>query len=141
MRLYTEFRLCEERLRLLGREPDFIVLTEAAQEMPRLEKARMALVIMAAVLAPVILGATPIAIAAVVGAALMVLTRCLTITEAYRAIEWRAVFLIAGMFLIILVRKNKNDKVSKCLIDLNWMTGNIICTHEKKGPGNTRSGS
>ena len=27
----------------------------------------------------------------------MILTRCLTMDEAYRAIEWRAIFLIAGM--------------------------------------------
>jgi di/tricarboxylate transporter len=86
-----------ERLRVLGREPDFIVLTEAVQEAPHLEKANLAMLIMAAVLLPVILGVAPIAIAVVVGAALMVMARCLTMAEAYRAIEWRVVFLIAGM--------------------------------------------
>jgi di/tricarboxylate transporter len=86
-----------ERLQVLGREPDFIVLTETAQEMPRIRKLKMSVGIMAVVLLPVIFGLVPIAIAAVVGAALMVLTRCLTMTEAYRSIEWRAVFLIAGM--------------------------------------------
>jgi di/tricarboxylate transporter len=86
-----------ERLRVLGREPDFIVLTEAVQEAPLLEKANLAMLIMAAVLLPVILGVAPIAIAVVVGAALMVMARCLTMAEAYRAIEWRVVFLIAGM--------------------------------------------
>jgi di/tricarboxylate transporter len=39
----------------------------------------------------------PIYIAAVIGAALMVLTGCLTMEEAYRQIEWKAVFLIAGL--------------------------------------------
>ncbi len=86
-----------ERLRVLGMEPDFLVLTEAAQEAPRLSKAPVALLIMAAVLTPVILDVLPIAIAAVTGVVLMVLTRCLTMEEAYRAIEWKAVFLIAGM--------------------------------------------
>ena len=38
-----------------------------------------------------------IAIAAVAGVVLMTLTRCLTMYEAYQAIEWKAVFLIAGM--------------------------------------------
>ena len=86
-----------EQLRVLGLEPDFLVLTEAAQEAPRLSKAPIALLIMAAVLTPVILDWLPIAIAAVAGVVLMILTRCLTMEEAYRSIEWKAVFLIAGM--------------------------------------------
>ena len=85
------------KLNLLGREPDFLVLTETAQEPPREEKAKVALAIMACVLIPVILDWLPIYIAVVIGAACMVLTRCLTMTEAYRYIEWKAVFLIAGM--------------------------------------------
>jgi di/tricarboxylate transporter len=86
-----------EKINLLGREPDFLVLTETAQEAPREEKARLALVIMAAVLLPVMANWLPIYIAVVIGAAFMVLTRCLTMEEAYRYIEWKAVFLIAGM--------------------------------------------
>jgi di/tricarboxylate transporter len=86
-----------EKLNLLGREPDFLVLTETAQEVPREKKAKVALAIMAAVLLPVIFGWLPIYIAVVIGAAGMVLTRCLTMEEAYRYIEWKAVFLIAGM--------------------------------------------
>jgi di/tricarboxylate transporter len=86
-----------EKLRVLGQEPDFLVLTQAAQEAPRLKKAPVAVFIMAAVLLPVILGWVPIAIAAVTGVVLMILTRCLTMEEAYRSIEWKAIFLIAGM--------------------------------------------
>jgi di/tricarboxylate transporter len=86
-----------ERLRMVDEEPDFSVLTEAAQEPPRLNKAPIALLIMAAILTPVILDLLPIAIAAVGGVVLMILTRCLTMEEAYQAIEWKAVFLIAGM--------------------------------------------
>ncbi|UCD97566.1 MAG: SLC13 family permease [Chloroflexota bacterium] len=86
-----------DRIRLLGSEPDFLVLTEDAQEAPRTNRAWLAVLIMAVVLLPVILGWVPIAIMVVVGVALMVLTGCLTMDEAYRAIEWKAVFLIAGM--------------------------------------------
>ena len=86
-----------EKLQLLGREPDFVVLTEMAQREVRLEKMKISVSIMAAVLIPVIMGWVPIYIAAVVGAALMVLSGCLTMEEAYRQIEWKAVFLIAGM--------------------------------------------
>lgn len=82
---------------LLGQEPDFLVLTEKAQEPLREERAKVALAIMIAVLIPVIMNWLPIYIAVVIGAAAMVLTRCLTMEEAYRYIEWKAVFLIAGM--------------------------------------------
>jgi len=85
------------KLQLLGREPDIIVLTETAQEELRTEKMKMSILIMVAVLLPVILGWVQIYIAAVVGAALMVLVGCLSMKEAYRQIEWKAVFLIAGM--------------------------------------------
>ena len=84
-------------LRVLGREPDFLVLTEKAQETVREEKAITALSIMGAVLLPVIMGWLPIYISVILGAAFMILTKCLTMEEAYRYIEWKAVFLIAGM--------------------------------------------
>jgi len=86
-----------KKLTVLGKEPDFVVLTEKVQEVAREEKAATALTIMGAVLLPVIFGWVQIYIAVVIGAACMVLTRCLTMDEAYRYIEWKAVFLIAGM--------------------------------------------
>ena len=86
-----------ERLRMLGAEPDFLVLTRGAQEPRRTAKAPLAALLMGLVIVPVLLGWVPIYIAAVAGAALMVLTGCLTMDEAYRDIEWPAVFLIAGM--------------------------------------------
>jgi di/tricarboxylate transporter len=86
-----------QKLKQLGREPDFLVLTESAQDDVSTRKLPVSVLIMAGVLFPVIMGWLPISIAAVCGAALMVLTRCLTMEEAYRYIEWKAIFLIAGM--------------------------------------------
>jgi di/tricarboxylate transporter len=85
------------KLQMLGSEPDFIVLTGTAQEELRLEKMKFSILIMVAILVPVIIGWVPIYIAAVTGAALMVLCGCLSMDEAYRQIEWKAVFLIAGL--------------------------------------------
>ena len=87
----------QAKLKLLGQESDFIVLSEMARQQVRQEKMKVALAILFFVLAPVIMGWVPIYISMVVGAACMVLFRCLTMEEAYRQIEWKAVFLIAGM--------------------------------------------
>jgi di/tricarboxylate transporter len=86
-----------ERFAMLARERDFVVLNSALQEPPRLEKAPFSVLIMVSVVLSVLLLDLPISIAAIGGIVLMVLTRCLTMEEAYRAIEWRGVFLIAAM--------------------------------------------
>ena len=52
---------------------------------------------MVAVVGVVVAGWLPIAIAAVIGGLVMVLTGCITMEEAYQSIEWKAVFLVAGM--------------------------------------------
>ena len=86
-----------ENIRVLGSDPDFLVLTEEAQEAPRTDKAYISLLIIVGVLLPAILGWVNIAIEAIAGVILMVLTGCLTMEEAYRSIQLKAVFLIAGV--------------------------------------------
>jgi len=86
-----------ENVNLLGTEPDFLVLTEAAQEPPRMEKAPLAALIMVAVMTPVLLNWLPIAIAGLLGGTLMILLGCLTLEEALRAIDMKGILLIAGM--------------------------------------------
>jgi di/tricarboxylate transporter len=85
------------KIQVLGKEPDFLVLSEEAQEVPRLRKAPLAVIIMGMVLITVVFEWLPISIAAVTGSVLMILTGCLNMEEAYRAIEWKAIFLIAAM--------------------------------------------
>ncbi len=86
-----------DRFKVLGAEPDFLVLTEEAQQAPRTEKAPLALLILFAFIVSVVMGFLPIALAAVIGATAMVLTGVLSMDEAYRHIDWKSVFLIAGM--------------------------------------------
>lgn len=85
------------KLRQFGSEPDFLVLSEEALPAPRIKKAPLAIAIMILVLLPVIFNWLPISISAVAGVTLMILTGCLRMDEAYQLIEWKAVFLIAGM--------------------------------------------
>jgi di/tricarboxylate transporter len=94
------------RLAVLDSEPDFIVLEQVAQETARTRKAPLATLIMAGVVISVGLGWLPIPIAAVSGATLMVLTGCIHMEEAYRSIEWQAIFLIAGMLPLGIAMEN-----------------------------------
>ena len=86
-----------EKIGLLSRELDFLVPSAGIQEAPRRHKAPLAVLIMVGVVLSVLLGWLPISIAAITGAALLVLTGCIHMEEAYRQIDWRAVYLIAGM--------------------------------------------
>lgn len=86
-----------EKMRFLQSEPDFLVLMSDAVQPQRPVKGVLAALIMLSVLVTAAVGWLPIAEAAFAGAVLMVLTRCLTMDEAYQAVEWRAIFLIAGM--------------------------------------------
>jgi di/tricarboxylate transporter len=86
-----------EKFKYIGEEQDFIVLTAAAYDAPQTSKLITAVAIMGLVLIPVIAGWLPIAISALMGVVLMILFGCLTMEEAYRSIDWRAVFLIAGL--------------------------------------------
>jgi len=86
-----------QQLALIERDPDFLVLTPVTQRQVDTAKAPLAAGIMFGVVFAVLIGWLPIYIAAVIGATLMVVTRCLSMEDAYRAIEWRAIFLIAGM--------------------------------------------
>jgi len=86
-----------DKLELMGNDSDFILLTDTMSQTFRTHKALTATLIMLGILVPVLTGLVPLALSAIIGIALMVLTGCLKMEEAYRAIEWRSVFLIAGL--------------------------------------------
>ena len=88
----------KDKLDLLRENKNFLVLTELpkTKQVAR-NKALLASLIMLGVIVPVFLGWMPIAITAVAGATAMVLTGCLSGRNAFRSIQWPAVFLIAGM--------------------------------------------
>lgn len=85
-------------LRMLFRERDFLILEEDPEGILRPQKARLATIIGAVTLLVAITGWLPIAIVSLAGAVAMILTSCLSMDEAYQSIDWRAIFLIAGMW-------------------------------------------
>ena len=86
-----------ERIRMLAENADFVVLSQAAQTPRRTRKAPHALAGLMLMIGFVISGFQPIHVAAFSAATLVLLMGALTMEEAYRAIEWRAIFLVAAL--------------------------------------------
>ncbi|NLC71279.1 MAG: SLC13 family permease [Desulfuromonadaceae bacterium] len=85
------------RLAELNGDENLIILNPVHVKPVDTRKAPLAAGLMLLLVASVLSGLLPIYLAAIAGATLMVLTCCITMEQAYRAIEWRSIFLIAGM--------------------------------------------
>ncbi len=86
-----------ERLGAFKRSGDFIVTSEQETIEFRRHKVFLAVAIVAGVILAASLNLAPIVVTAVVGAILLIVSGCLTLNEAYRAIEWKIIFLLAGV--------------------------------------------
>ncbi|MCW5959435.1 MAG: SLC13 family permease [Pyrinomonadaceae bacterium] len=86
-----------ERLGQFRRSQEFIITSETEKVEFRRNKVFIAVAIVAGVVASASLGLAPIVVASVIGAVLMILFRCLTLDEAYDAIDWKIIFLLAGV--------------------------------------------
>jgi di/tricarboxylate transporter len=84
-------------LQELAQDGDFLVLGEVDPPVLRRTKAWIAIAIMAAVAALAALGVAPILVTALAGVAVIILTGCLTMQEAYESVDWAVIFLLAGM--------------------------------------------
>ncbi len=78
----------------LGNE--MLVLGPIGMRAPRRQKTSTALLIVAGVVAAAALN-VPIVTAALVGALLMVVSRCITLEEAYQGVDWKVLFVVAGV--------------------------------------------
>jgi len=86
-----------ERIRKLAHDSDFVVLSQADQAPRRRNKAIFALGGLLIMIGLVVTGYQPIHVAAFTAASLIILAGALTMREAYVAIEWRAIFLVAAV--------------------------------------------
>lgn len=87
-----------ENLRMVRAEHNMVVLEEDPDAVLRPTKLRIATLIGAVVLLVAIFDLLPVSIASLAGAAAMILTGCLTMEDAYQSIDWKAIFLIAGLW-------------------------------------------
>ena len=86
----------EEKVRHLGQGHGFLVLGGVDPVSYRPRRAPIAVITIIGVILLSVFGATPIVIAATLGALIMVLSRCLTVKEAYDSIDWPIILMIAG---------------------------------------------
>lgn len=74
----------------------FVFVSEVGLPKFRKRKIIPAVAIVAGVVATAAMGILPIVVTAVIGSVLLVLVGCITLEEAYKAIEWKVIFLLAG---------------------------------------------
>jgi di/tricarboxylate transporter len=85
------------RVRELQEGPDFLVLEPLELEQLRRHKAPIAVAALVLAILLVALAGFHISLAMVIAAVIMIVTGCLSIEEAHESIDWRTVFLVAGM--------------------------------------------
>jgi di/tricarboxylate transporter len=87
-------------IRLLSQQPGLLLLSEYQDIPRRTRKAPWAIAILLAMVITVIAKILPLEIASLAAAVLTVVTGCLRVEEAWEAVSWRVVFLIAGMLAL-----------------------------------------
>jgi len=89
---------CETReVQRMMRSRDLVVTNELTELNLRRDKVLVSVGMVAMVVVLAALGIVPILTAAIIGAVGMVLGKCITIEEAYEAIDWKVVFLLGGI--------------------------------------------
>jgi di/tricarboxylate transporter len=84
----------------LREDKTFVLVSQV--DLPVFRKSRMltAVAIVACVVVAAATGLIPIVAGAIVGCILMVMSRCLTLDEAYASINWQVIFLLAGVLTL-----------------------------------------
>ncbi len=86
-----------ERIRVLRREPDFLVLDLVGEPHLRTAKVPWAIGAIAVIVIASTTGLLSLAVASLLAASVVVLTGCLNVEEVYQAIDWRSLVFIGAM--------------------------------------------
>ncbi len=105
---------------------DLIVTNELTELYVRKDKAIIALIMFFAVVTLTVLNIIPILVAALIGAVGMVLGRCLTIEEAYQAIDWKIIFLLGGIIPLGLAMEQSGAAL--------WLVSTVLSPFLDLGP-------
>ncbi len=118
----------KERYNQLRQNPSFVIISEVEIERYRKRKIIPAILIVLGVIVTASFGILQIVVASVVGSLLLILVGCLTMEEAYKAIEWRIIFLLAGVLTLgVALEKSKAaELLSTSLVDYVGKNGGAI---------------
>jgi di/tricarboxylate transporter len=111
---------------------DFVVLEPVEMEQLRLNKAPIAVGALLLAIVLVIFAGIEISLAMVIAALIMILSGALTIEEAYESVDWRTVFLVAGMLTLGVAMETTGT--ARYLADV------ILSSFEQYGPVATLAG-
>ena len=117
----------KEFLEGLAKSPDFLAIEEKFLPRVRGNRALCAFLIAAGVVAAAAIGLAPILVSAVVGCILMVLTKCISLQDAYDSIDWFVIFLLAGVIPlgIAMEKTGTAEFVASSLLALTGVLGII----------------
>jgi di/tricarboxylate transporter len=77
--------------------PHLILMEEVEPRLPSWRRALLALAVIGGIVAAAALGVAPILVAAMAGCGILVVGGFITVDQAYSAIDWKVIFLLAGV--------------------------------------------
>jgi di/tricarboxylate transporter len=90
----------QEKIQEAADDPTFRMLGDLSSRRPNTKRAPLAIAIFVFVLALATMKILPLAVAMILGAVLVFATRCITPSEAYCDVEWKAIILIGAMLAL-----------------------------------------
>ncbi|MEO8649689.1 MAG: SLC13 family permease [Acidobacteriota bacterium] len=95
-----------DRYDMLRQDPSVVVISDTEQLIYRRNRLVPALFIVAGVITTATFGIAPIVVSSIIGAILMIVVGCIKMEEVYQAIEWRIIFLLAGVLTLEAAMEN-----------------------------------
>ncbi len=115
-----------ERVPHIMQSADLIVTNKLTELFLRKDRALIALGLVAAVVLLAAFKVVPILVAALIGGVGMVLAGCLTLEEAYEAIDWKVVFLLGGTLPLGLAMQQTGTAA--------WLVNTLVAPLAQAGP-------
>ncbi len=116
----------KDDLSVLLNSPNVIVTNELTELHIRRDKALVSFLMMLLVIILVTFNILPLIVAAIIGATGIIISRCLTLDEAYEAIDWKVIFLLGGVIPLGLALEQNGAAL--------WMADSILKPLTQFGP-------